>query len=620
MSFAHPDRLWLLLLVPALLAWSVRGIVLRNQRWTALAQRGRPPREGSLIAIATTACLIVALAQPRWGGLFNSKLPPGHDVVLAIDVSRSMAAEDAVPNRLALALESARSLVNALAASPADRAAVVAFAGRAVLVCPLTENLGAVLDSLKRLEPGIVQPGGSDLASALDASLQALDPHQLHAQGRAIVLFTDGEDHTERWRSRLDRLRDEDIAVHAIAIGDTERGHPILTGTDRKPLTYDGAEVLTRRTDSALDELTRENAGALVRLGLTSTDLGSLYRTRIAPSATLRRLGLKLSDRVERFPLFLTAGTLFLVFSSWPTTRRWSFPWIWSRAVPPPAKPHQVLAATSTAVTALLLISAQPSPPPANPPNSATALKNAVAHGLTAYSQARFSDALVEFQTASQLAPGNPVLLYDAAATLFQLGRYSESAELYQQARQSANSTLRVKIDYALGNSALVQSDIQGAISAYDSCLASTATGNALDAIRRDAAINRRFALEQAQSIALAQSGKEPGSGKAPGRNRAPNADDESDGSPPDERPPDSQSADGSGPSDRDSDSPSQKPRSRNRRSGGAGGSGRPSSGDTNSSPEDRLDRALENIQNARGRRLPDSPPVGSEHTNRKDW
>ena len=155
--------------------------------------------------IAAVALLILALAQPRFGRSERAAAAPGQDVILLVDVSRSMGAEDAVPNRLAVAVDAASSLVEALAGDPASRAGVVAFAGRGVLRCPLTENLGAVSDSLKRLRPGTVRPGGTDLGAGLDAALDAFGQDE-HAEGRAIVVFSDGEDHAEHWRSRLDRL------------------------------------------------------------------------------------------------------------------------------------------------------------------------------------------------------------------------------------------------------------------------------------------------------------------------------------------------------------------------------------------------------------------------------
>ena len=128
--------------------------------------------------------MIFALAQPRWGRLPAPPLAPGHDVVLLVDVSKSMGVEDAVPSRLAVAVEAAESMVTALASEPAaNRVAVVAFAGRGVQRCPLTENLGAVLDALHRLRPGTVRPGGTDLGAALDAARDALAPKNTPRDG-----------------------------------------------------------------------------------------------------------------------------------------------------------------------------------------------------------------------------------------------------------------------------------------------------------------------------------------------------------------------------------------------------------------------------------------------------
>src|SRR5262249_40073075 len=155
-------------------------------------------------------------------------------------------AQDAVPSRLAMAKEAAASLVNALAAEPADRAAVVAFAGRGVLRCPLTENLGVVLDVLDRLQPGAVRPGGTDLGAGLDAALEAIEPQE-HAQGQAIVVFTDGEDLADRWRSRMERIREQHVVVHAVVVGDPDRAHSVPSGVDDKPLVYHGQPVQSRR-------------------------------------------------------------------------------------------------------------------------------------------------------------------------------------------------------------------------------------------------------------------------------------------------------------------------------------------------------------------------------------
>src|SRR4051794_33266024 len=92
----------------------VRAGGRRVRDWAALGQGGRPGGDGGWGWLAAIACLIVALAQPRWGRDAGEVLPPGQDVVLLVDVSRSMGAEDAVPDRLGVAVEAAESLVAAL--------------------------------------------------------------------------------------------------------------------------------------------------------------------------------------------------------------------------------------------------------------------------------------------------------------------------------------------------------------------------------------------------------------------------------------------------------------------------------------------------------------------------
>ena len=235
MSFANPEYLWLLVVLAPLAGWMARGRRRRLRDWDALGQSGRPRGDGSLGWLGAIVCLVVALAQPRWGRVLGPPLPPGHDVVLLVDVSRSMGAEDAVPNRLGVAVEAARSLVAALGREGGNRVAVVAFAGRGVVRCPLTENLGAVDSALQALRPGDVRPGGTDLGAALGAALEAFDDQE-HEEGRTIVLFSDGEDHGQDWEANVNRLRQARVIVHSIAIGDREAGTPGPVGPRRRVL------------------------------------------------------------------------------------------------------------------------------------------------------------------------------------------------------------------------------------------------------------------------------------------------------------------------------------------------------------------------------------------------
>jgi Ca-activated chloride channel family protein len=607
MSFAQPEYLWLLLAVPILAGWAIRGRWLARSGWRSLAQRGRVSRDGTLALLGSVACLIVALAQPRWER-FGTRLPTGHDVVLVVDASRSMAVEDAVPNRLAVAIEAARSLVSALAPDSGNRAAVVAFAGRAVLRCPLTENLGAVIDALRLLQPGTVRPGGTDLGAALDAALEAFGPEG-QGQPRTIVVFSDGEDHAAGWASRLERLSQEDVVVHAVSIGDKDHEHPVPSGKDREPLFYQGAPVLSRRHDTALEAIATGTGGTIVPLGLTTGDLGALYRKKIEPVAQHRRQTPRRAVGAERFPGFLIAALGLLLTGCWPARRARSWGWRLTRAARKLGIAATLIGVVGSSAGALDARSNS-----SNAPSAA----ELVARGQAAYDDKRWDEALAAFESAAVQAQNPAISRYNAAATLFQLKRYPEARRRYLEARQRADAALRTKIDYALGNTALAIGDIEGAIAAYDLCLASTAWGAALDVVRRDAAINREFAIQQSQSPALGppdSAGEQPQTErsdrrKSGARRRGP------DDSAPEGQPDDDQGAAGTNPQ---ADSDAGTSANNRRRIGGAGGA----SSDPHRAggvPEDRLDAALAHIRAAQARRIPEEQLPVSAGEDRKDW
>ncbi|WP_165231197.1 vWA domain-containing protein [Aquisphaera insulae] len=600
MDFARPLWLWLLLVpIPIGLLLRREGRA-RARAWISLVQRGRPPGLWSWSVVLAMVLLVIALARPRFGSPIGPSPPPGHDVVLLVDVSRSMAAEDAVPSRLGVAVESAGTLVAALAAEPASRAAVVAFAGRGVLRYPMTENLGAVTDVLGRLRPGSVQPGSSDLGAGLRAAVDAFGKDE-HLDGRSIVVFSDGEDHVGRWPEAVASLVGSGVVVHTVAIGDADLGHPVPGGESGAPLRFEGKPVESRRVDEPLVAIAKETGGAAVPLGLASMDMSSLYRERIAPAALARRRATHPPEREERFPFFLATAMGLVLSASWPPGRVGPLRWAWRRLA------GAVLIATLV-VTGL---GAGEAP--------GRLARDRVATGERSYRAGRFDAALSDFEAAIGLAPREAVPRFDAAAALFQLRRFPEASGRYQEARELADERLRVKIDFALGNTALALGDLTGAVESYDRCVSSVVRGPGLDGVRADAAENRRFALEQAPpSVSATSDQDEPsdpprGSGRRP-PNR-PNGEDEADGDDP--------GAGKSGPDGQDpgrqGEQPGRAP-NRRRRVGGAGGSSKDASARAGETPDDVLDQAVDEIRNALDHRLPDEAPAVEAAENRKDW
>ncbi len=589
MNIGNPHYLWLLPIAPLLMLWALRGRRNKARAWEALDRWGRAPGDRSAAVLTALALTIAATAQPRFGIVPEPPIGPGQDVVLAFDVSRSMGAEDATPNRLALAVETARSLVQRLARQPSDRSAVVAFAGRGVLRCPLTQNMGAVVDAMDRLRPGDVRPGGTDLGAALSASRDAFDPDE-PTEGRTIVLFSDGEDHLERWNGPLQRLIDAGVIVHTISLGDAVDGRSVPSSSTGPPLVYQGEPVVSKRRDDALEAIAERTGGACLKLGLATTDLGLLYHDRIAPVARAHRLASRAADRPERFPIFLAAALGCLLIGCRPFDRIGPFRWFSKRSVGAAVVATAVLGELGAAYS--------------------ESAAEAVVQGRSAYADGRFAEALSYFASASARAPTNPVPHYNAAACLFQMGRYAEAGGAYQQARTRADAALRTKIDYGLGNTLLCLGDLAGAIQEYDACLASTARGPGLDAVRRDAAVNRRFAIERLRSD-LGRSAENDPSMTQKNQPSPPRSSDARE----DDEPGESPSKDGRG--DEQGDDPR---RSGSGRTGGAGGSGRRPPGDADESPGDQLDAAVDAIRDARRARLPDEPPADDPRIDRKDW
>jgi Ca-activated chloride channel family protein len=652
MAFVHAERLWLLIAWGLLVLWAIRGRWRRRRSWEAAAQRGRPPREGGLWWLWAMACLILALAQPKWGRLGPAPAP-GHDVVLMIDVSRSMGAEDAVPFRLVVAVQYAEKLVDALAVGPDNRAAVVAFAGRGVLECPMTENLGAVVDALRRLRPGSVQPSGTDLGAGLDAALEALGTEE-HAEGQSIVVLSDGEDLADRWKPRVDRLVEREVIVYGVTIGDAEQGHPVPSGREgNQPIKYRGKAVESRRLDAILREIAGQTGGLVIPLGLSPGDPAVLYRNQIEPSARRRAQVPRIAEMAEQFPLFLVAALSCLTAACWPPGRGWSWPWpwrlgwgwgwSWSWRRGRRRRAEAIARAGLTGAAVALIVGAgqapEPAPEvpktkaPAQPPKSevksamrpaapgrSISAREAVANGRVSYEEERFEDALAAFEDAVRAAPATAVPRYDAAAVLFQLGRYEEAHNRYAEARTRADDALRTKIDYAMGNTALAMGDVPAAIAAYDACINSTARGAELDAVRRDATTNRDFALQHVQSpsIPQGQGPEDPSSRRQDGRRsqdrppggEGPSAEGEDDAGP-----------SAGGPNAQDQADPDGRNRRRRRRLGGAGGSNTTPPGAAGESRDDQLDAALDNIRAAQSsRRLPEEPPPPSAGGDDRDW
>jgi Ca-activated chloride channel family protein len=244
-----------------------------------LAQRVSPRRRRykGVLLVAGLLCLVVALVGPRYGTQLREVEREGIDLVIALDVSLSMQAEDVAPSRLARAKNEIKKLLDDLRG---DRVGLVIFAGDAFIQCPLTSDYNAVRLFLDVAEPSLVPTPGTDFGAALARSFQALEVPETEpdaARTQAVLIVSDGENHV----ADLDRLvadaEERGVLVFAAGVGETEGAPiPIYSNGRRQGFKTDrqGNTVSTRLEEEALQTLA--SGGAYFRVGRTSSTLPQL--------------------------------------------------------------------------------------------------------------------------------------------------------------------------------------------------------------------------------------------------------------------------------------------------------------------------------------------------------
>lgn len=271
--FDEPLLLWLVPLcaaAAAVLAWTARRRrIHRAEAWSpALATQARSDgrRAPWLVGLAGAA-LAVALAGPRWGRTSVTTETRALDLIIAVDVSRSMLAEDQAPSRLGRAVREARRLVQDL---QGDRLGLVAFAGRSYILTPLTVDGGALNLFLDGLDPDIVSEGGTRLAPVLAQGRQLLTAGGETGADRVLVLFTDGEGHDSLSEivAQAEQLRLAGVRLVIVAEGGTSPVRVPVRDSSGALLSYlpddAGGIVHSARDDRTLERVADAAEAALV--------------------------------------------------------------------------------------------------------------------------------------------------------------------------------------------------------------------------------------------------------------------------------------------------------------------------------------------------------------------
>ncbi|MBA2564708.1 MAG: VWA domain-containing protein [Gemmatimonadetes bacterium] len=329
MTFADPRYL---VVLAVLLPLGLAAVLVRERRRRAdLETFGEHPlmaRSSSLpsrrarlaadgLCLVALALLLVAQARPQLGATPVVISRTGRDVVFALDLSRSMNAEDVKPSRLRAARSAVREI---LAASPDDRVGLVIFGGSAFLQVPLTLDHAGFELFLDAADTDDVSDPGTDLGAALATASSAFGEDS-EPRYRAVVLLSDGEDLEGAGRTASRDLRDAGVRVFALGMG-TPEGGPIPLYAGRRLLGYHrdetGEAVVTRLAEDDLREVASQTGGSYTRwrggaVGEVLRELSRLDQREIS-SRTFARL----ADRYQ-WPL---AAALVALLAEWLLTSR----------------------------------------------------------------------------------------------------------------------------------------------------------------------------------------------------------------------------------------------------------------------------------------------------------
>lgn len=320
----RPDALWLLWLVPAVVLFQVwgarrRALLLRRFASPALLERlvlggsrGRRALKATLVVVGLVAGLL-ALAGFAYGFTWEEVSRRGVDIAIALDVSDSMLVRDADPASGLSRLERARrEIADLLDVMAGDRLALVAFAGMAYVELPLTLDYEAARLFLDVLDPDLIPVPGTALDEAIDTAIEALEEGGGKGE-RALILITDGEDHSGKALEAAARAKSSGIRIFPIGIGRDE-GAPIPAEGGGFRRDESGEIILSRLDEPTLQRIALDTGGRYVRSVTGDLDLEEVYFQGIKASIAEQELGASRRQRWrDRFQWLLALALVALM-------------------------------------------------------------------------------------------------------------------------------------------------------------------------------------------------------------------------------------------------------------------------------------------------------------------
>lgn len=465
---ASPDQAWTLafcflvlifwLIRKARFARHLQGLVHeRNQSFLVKDRLDWQKNLRSLLPILALFFISLSLLQPKWGFQWQEIQRKGVDVMIAVDVSQSMMAEDLKPNRL---VRAKRKIMDLLGLVQGDRIGLIAFAGTSYLQCPLTLDYGAFSMFLDLLGPDLIPQQGTAIDEAI---LQATAAFEEGTQkSRALILITDGEEHSGSYLQAARDASELGVRIYTLGIGSPEGvpiPHPDLPSATLKDES--GNIVITRLNEDILKQIAQVSGGAYVRATAGDQDLRQIYEGEILQKLEMRDLKSTRRKNFEnRFQFFLGIALILLFLEPFFT----KIQWLSSSGKLAKTLSFALFFGMASSSSADIGSIAQYF-------GFASEQEQQTREALKDYKQQQYEESVQKFSNLELINPEEEVYKYNLANSLYKAGDFNQALGYYSQLSNSRNADMALASKYNEGNSFFKLGKWEEAAKSYESVL-----------------------------------------------------------------------------------------------------------------------------------------------------
>ena len=317
--FAHPELLYLLIIIPLLIVFYV---VARIRKKKAIAEFGSPELLSTLmplqsykretlkfiLVLVALFFVILGVAGPQFGSKLQQVKKEGVELIIALDVSNSMMAQDIKPSRLDAAKQAISRMVEKLSD---DKVGLIVFAGDAYVQLPITTDYSSAKLFLSGINTDIVPIQGTAIGTAIDLAAKSFTPDT--EASKAIIVITDGENHQDDAIAAAKAAREKGIYVHTIGMG-LAQGGPIPEKGNPGQYMRDGSgnPIISKLDEETLKEIAKAGEGIFVRASNSNVGLNTLLDEIDRMDKTLLEERV-FSDYAEKYQYFLIMALIFVL-------------------------------------------------------------------------------------------------------------------------------------------------------------------------------------------------------------------------------------------------------------------------------------------------------------------